>query len=181
MQDSYFVVEDMGVTFGVRLGGVDRVALYGHELRRKHSGPTPSLKLFFSKGVADGHGECGELCAAFIRGGAKIDIRMGGFSSGASAQKAGNLKLWKFVVLFRSTFANTACTIQTLRRRQGFGATVRPFWRKCCAEIPNCTGIFVKTSRIKVKYYGNRYEEFAYHTHVEYEVLRPAIQGITFL
>lgn len=45
-QDSYFVVEDMGVTFGVRLGGVDRVALYG---------------------VADGHGECGELCAAFIR------------------------------------------------------------------------------------------------------------------
>eukprot|EP00913_Durusdinium_trenchii_P014634 g13733.t1 len=45
-QDSYFVVEDMGVTFGVRLGGVDSVALYG---------------------VADGHGECGELCAAFVR------------------------------------------------------------------------------------------------------------------
>ncbi len=33
MQDSYFVVEDMGVTFGVRLGGVDRVALYGPVLR----------------------------------------------------------------------------------------------------------------------------------------------------
>ena len=31
-QDSYFVVEDMGVTFGVRLGGVDSVALYGSTL-----------------------------------------------------------------------------------------------------------------------------------------------------
>ena len=27
------MVEDMGVTFGVRLGGVDRVALYGPVLR----------------------------------------------------------------------------------------------------------------------------------------------------
>jgi len=45
-QDSYFIVEDMANTFGVRLGGQDRVALYG---------------------VADGHGECGEICAAFVR------------------------------------------------------------------------------------------------------------------
>ncbi|OLP92536.1 putative protein phosphatase 2C 27 [Symbiodinium microadriaticum] len=45
-QDSYFIVEDMVNTFGVRLGGQDRVALYG---------------------VADGHGECGEICAAFVR------------------------------------------------------------------------------------------------------------------
>ncbi|CAE7321344.1 unnamed protein product [Symbiodinium pilosum] len=45
-QDSYFVVEDMANTFGVRLGGIDRVALYG---------------------VVDGHGECGEVCAAFVR------------------------------------------------------------------------------------------------------------------
>ncbi|CAE7469237.1 unnamed protein product [Symbiodinium natans] len=45
-QDSYFIVEDMAATFGVRLGGVDRVALYG---------------------VADGHGECGEVCATFVR------------------------------------------------------------------------------------------------------------------
>ncbi|CAJ1365028.1 unnamed protein product [Effrenium voratum] len=44
-QDSYFVVEDMCVTFGVRLG-TERVALYG---------------------VVDGHGECGEVCAAFVR------------------------------------------------------------------------------------------------------------------
>mmetsp|Transcript_6343 Transcript_6343/g.14541 ORF Transcript_6343/g.14541 Transcript_6343/m.14541 type:complete len:625 (-) Transcript_6343:63-1937(-) len=45
-QDSYFVVEDMANTFGVRLGSLDRVALYG---------------------VVDGHGECGEVCASFVR------------------------------------------------------------------------------------------------------------------
>jgi len=76
LQDSYFVVEDMGVTFGVRLGGVDRVALYGHMLRSRNCSYIfpflwqPKiwhvLKLY-GKGVADGHGECGELCAAFIR------------------------------------------------------------------------------------------------------------------
>ena len=76
LQDSYFVVEDMGVTFGVRLGGVDRVALYGHMLRSRNcSYIFPFLwqpKIWhvmklYGKGVADGHGECGELCAAFIR------------------------------------------------------------------------------------------------------------------
>mmetsp|Transcript_101702 Transcript_101702/g.316317 ORF Transcript_101702/g.316317 Transcript_101702/m.316317 type:complete len:571 (-) Transcript_101702:148-1860(-) len=45
-QDSYFVVEDMGATFGVHLGKMQRVALYG---------------------VADGHGEFGELSANFVR------------------------------------------------------------------------------------------------------------------
>eukprot|EP00931_Biecheleriopsis_adriatica_P033861 TRINITY_DN19634_c0_g1_i2.p1 TRINITY_DN19634_c0_g1~~TRINITY_DN19634_c0_g1_i2.p1 ORF type:complete len:649 (+),score=101.38 TRINITY_DN19634_c0_g1_i2:84-2030(+) len=45
-QDSYFVVEDLGATFGAHLGNTDRVALYG---------------------VADGHGEFGEVSANFIR------------------------------------------------------------------------------------------------------------------
>jgi len=45
-QDSYFVVEDMAATFGVLLGQGQRVALYG---------------------VADGHGEFGEVSANFIR------------------------------------------------------------------------------------------------------------------
>lgn len=50
-QDSYFVVEDLGATFGARLGesggsAGSRVALYG---------------------VADGHGEFGEVSANFVR------------------------------------------------------------------------------------------------------------------
>jgi len=45
-QDSYFVVEDIGATFGVQLGHAQRVSLYG---------------------VADGHGEFGEISAAFVR------------------------------------------------------------------------------------------------------------------
>lgn len=45
-QDSYFVVEDIGATFGVRCANQERVALYG---------------------VADGHGEFGEVSANFIR------------------------------------------------------------------------------------------------------------------
>ena len=32
LKDSYFIVEDMANTFGVRLGGQDRVALYGRTL-----------------------------------------------------------------------------------------------------------------------------------------------------
>ena len=28
-KDSYFVVEDIGATFGVNLGGTERIALYG--------------------------------------------------------------------------------------------------------------------------------------------------------
>lgn len=45
-QDSYFVVEDFGATFGINFGPGQRVALYG---------------------VADGHGEFGEICANFVR------------------------------------------------------------------------------------------------------------------
>mmetsp|Transcript_53075 Transcript_53075/g.99451 ORF Transcript_53075/g.99451 Transcript_53075/m.99451 type:complete len:729 (-) Transcript_53075:331-2517(-) len=45
-QDSYFVVEDIGATFGVRPANRERVALYG---------------------VADGHGEFGEVSANFLR------------------------------------------------------------------------------------------------------------------
>lgn len=45
-QDSYFVVEDLGAAFGTNLGGAQRLALYG---------------------VADGHGEFGELSANFVR------------------------------------------------------------------------------------------------------------------
>lgn len=44
-QDAYFVVEDIGATFGVHLGLTQPVALYG---------------------VADGHGEFGEVSANFI-------------------------------------------------------------------------------------------------------------------
>lgn len=45
-QDSYFVVEDVGSTFGAHLGRAHRVSLYG---------------------VADGHGEFGEISANFVR------------------------------------------------------------------------------------------------------------------
>lgn len=45
-QDSYFIVEDLGATFGVHPGGVQHAALYG---------------------VVDGHGEFGEVAAHFIR------------------------------------------------------------------------------------------------------------------
>merc|ERR1719183_309137 len=45
-QDSYFVVEDLGAAFGTQLGYNQRVSLYG---------------------VADGHGEFGEISANFIR------------------------------------------------------------------------------------------------------------------
>jgi len=45
-QDSYFVVEDIAATFGTQLGQSQRIALYG---------------------VADGHGEFGEISANFVR------------------------------------------------------------------------------------------------------------------
>lgn len=45
-QDSYFVVEDIGAIYGVNFGQVHKLALFG---------------------VADGHGEYGEIAANFIR------------------------------------------------------------------------------------------------------------------
>ena len=82
-EDSYFVVEDMCVTFGVRLG-TERVALYGASLGRPKG-----LRLFRRErlfpafrgtlpGVVDGHGECGEVCAAFVRRGTWISECLAG-------------------------------------------------------------------------------------------------------
>ena len=70
----------MANTFGVRLGGIDRVALYGQSLGQQcvflrfHFAEICCLQcwmMHFCQGVVDGHGECGEVCAAFVRTGSQ--------------------------------------------------------------------------------------------------------------
>jgi len=86
-QDSYFVVEDIGATFGVQFGRSKRIALFG---------------------VADGHGEFGELSANFIRrnlppqlaksphfaAGRLNDAFMEAFSQTELLQQSAGLPLW---------------------------------------------------------------------------------------
>ncbi|CAE8656314.1 unnamed protein product, partial [Polarella glacialis] len=86
-QDSYFVVEDIGATFGAHLGNVQRVALYG---------------------VADGHGEFGEVSANFIRrhlpplvaqspnfsAGRLVEALLDAFAQTELLQQSAGLPLW---------------------------------------------------------------------------------------
>ena len=140
LQDSYFVVEDMGVTFGVRLGGVDRVALYGHMLRSRNCSYIfpflwqPKiwhvLKLY-GKGVADGHGECGELCAAFIR---LVQSWLGcretrGYKKQNKKNSHQTANKFRSITafMFRSISPNTACAIETFRRRHRAATTSAHF------------------------------------------------------
>eukprot|EP00927_Polykrikos_kofoidii_P019128 TRINITY_DN18918_c1_g3_i1.p1 TRINITY_DN18918_c1_g3~~TRINITY_DN18918_c1_g3_i1.p1 ORF type:complete len:756 (-),score=153.42 TRINITY_DN18918_c1_g3_i1:29-2296(-) len=86
-QDSYFVVEDVGATFGIHLGQSQRVALFG---------------------VADGHGEYGEIAANFVRrnlplqlaqsphfaAGRLSDAFLDSFTQTELLQQAAGLPLW---------------------------------------------------------------------------------------
>lgn len=112
MQDSYFVVEDMGVTFGVRLGGVDRVALYGHVLRCRFWGMQfiPWVckwrRLELQRSGRWPWGVWRTL-RCFHPCGATEQLQR----SKLILQKG----LWK--IILRSTSSNTACAIQAFCRR----------------------------------------------------------------